>query len=288
MVLFVAGGFHQLTPWRIFHLLPLFKSQHVPSRWLYPAVAALACAAASGGERWLAQTGKRRALFEVLLGLSAAVVAVDVGLVARVPMAQSFVNPVPSLDGASQASAGAWSTLADKVQPFHVVHRLPPRGDYQPCLWDIATLPAVLDNVGTLECDTFPGLHSQERDEEGRMPGVGAWGEDDPQYRGEAYVAEGRGTASVIGWTPNAVEVRVEGAEPGDRVVLNQNWDPGWTADGAPSMPYNAAASSVLAAGSQTVRFRYWPPGLGAGLALFGFAFVGAALWLVGRREVEQ
>ena len=47
------------------HLPPACRSsssQHVPSRWLYPAVAALACAAVSGGERWLARAGERRAL----------------------------------------------------------------------------------------------------------------------------------------------------------------------------------------------------------------------------------
>jgi hypothetical protein len=271
MVLFVIGGFHQLTPWRIFHLLPVFHSQHVPSRWLYPAIAILACVAVSGGERWLGRAGSRRAFFEVALGVAAMAVAVDMGLVARMPIAQSFVSPVPP--------------LADSIAPFHVVHRLPPHPDYTPCLWDIATLPGVIDNVGTLECDTYQGLHTSQRNEDGRMPGVGAWGEDDPQYRGEVYVAEGRGTARILAWTPNVVDVAVEGAEAGERVVLNQNWDPGWTADGAPAAAYEDAVASVLRAPSQTVRFRYWPRSLGAGLAVFGLTLAVLAAWLLRRRE---
>jgi hypothetical protein len=274
MVLFVIGGFHQLTPWRLFHLLPLFKSQHVPSRWLYPAVLALACAAVSGGERWLARTGNRRALLEVVLGFTAVVVAVDMGLVARKPIAQSFVNPAP--------------TMEDQAPPFHMVHRLPPRDGYRTCLpEDVATLPGVFDNVGTLECDTYAGVHMSHRDEEGRMPGVGAWGADDAEYRGEAYVAEGGATARVVSWTPNDVEVEVDRARPGDRVVLNQNWDPGWAADGAPAIAYRDAVASVLSAPTQTVHFSYWPRPLGWGLALFAVTAGSVALWLLRRRETR-
>jgi hypothetical protein len=207
----------------------------------------------------------------VVLGFTAAIVALDMGLVARMPLAQSFVGSVPSLE--------------DKVTPFHVVHHLPPRENYPPRLWDIAALPAVLDNVGTLECDTFAGVHVTHRDEEGRMPGLGAWGEDDPEYRGETYVAEGDGTARVVAWTPNEIEVQVEGARAGDHVVLNQNWDNGWAADGVPAVAYRDAVASVIRAPTQTVRFRYWPRPLGAGLALCGITLAGVALWLTRRRE---
>jgi hypothetical protein len=274
MILFVIGGFHQLTPWRLFHLLPIIKSQHVPSRWLYAAVVALACVAVSGGERWLARAAERRGFFEVVLGFAAVLVAIDMGLVARMPIAQSFVNPVPALE--------------DRATPFHMVHRLPPREGYNAGLWDIATLPGVLDNVGTLECDTDNGLHFGQRDEEGRMPGLGAWGQDDAEYRGEAYVAEGGATATVVSWTPSDVEVRVDGAQPGDHLVMNQNWDPGWTADGAATAPYRDAVASALSAPSQTVRFRYWPRPLGLGLALFGVTAASVAFWLLRRREARQ
>jgi hypothetical protein len=271
MILFVIGGFYQLTPWRIFHLLPIFKSQHVPSRWLYVAVIALACAAVSGAERWLKTTGERRAFFEMVLGFVAAVVALDMGLVARMPIAQSFVNPVPSLQ--------------DSEPPFHVMHRLPPRPDYEPGLWDIATLPGVIGNVGTMECDTDNGLHGTLRDELGRMPGLGAWGADDPEYQGEAYVPEGGTKVTVVSWTPNEVEVRVDAARPGDHLVMNQNWDPDWTAEGAQAIAYRDAVATVLTAPGQTVRFRYWPRPMGAGLALFGVTVASVAVWLLRRRR---
>ena len=273
MIVFVIGGFHQLTPWRLFHLLPVFKSQHVPSRWLYTAVFAFACAAVAGAERWLDRAGEHRAFFEVVLGLLAVVVALDMGSVARMPLAQSFVNPVPS--------------LADSAPPFHMMSRLAPRADYNACLWDVATLPGVLDNVGTLECDTDNGLHITLRDEEGHMAGVGARGQDDPEYRGEVYVAEAGATATVVSWTPNEVDVHVAGGRAGDHLVMNQNWDPDWMADDAAAIAFHDAVATVLRGPDETVRFHYWPRPLGWGLALFGLTAGSVGLW-TRRRRAEQ
>jgi hypothetical protein len=193
------------------------------------------------------------------------------GVVARMPVAQAFVNPVPSLE--------------DKAPPFHMVHRLPPRDGYVPGLWDVATLPGVLDNVGTLECDTDNGLHITQRDEVGRMPGLGAWGEDDPEYLGEVYVPEGGAKATIVSWTPNEVIVHVEGARAGQHLVMNQNWDPEWSADGTPTVAFRDAVATVLSAPDQTVRFRYWPRPLGAGLALLAVTAIASAFWLRRRRE---
>jgi len=254
MVVLVIGGFHPLAPWRLLHLLPVFKSQHVPSRWLYPAVLVLGCAAASGGERLLGRAAGRRAVFEALLGVAALCCAIDLGLVAREPLAEAFVNPAPQ--------------MADEVTPFHIVHKLPPRADYRTNLWDIATLPGIIDNVGTMECVTFAGYHETQRDMFGRMPGLGAWGEGDPDYRGEAYVAEGEGSAAVVSWTPNEVVVSVHGARAGEHVVLNQNWDPGWTADGVPAVAVHDAVGAAVLADVETVRFRYRPRTWNLGLAL--------------------
>ncbi|MGH7295291.1 MAG: hypothetical protein ACRELB_10170, partial [Polyangiaceae bacterium] len=254
MLSFVLGGFHPLTPWRLLHLLPVFKSQHVPSRWLYAAVIFLACAGASGAERWLRRRGARRPVLEAALGVGALALAVQMGTVARQPLAQSFVNPSPSPHSPSAA--------------FHVVHRLPPQPDYVAGLWDVATLPGVLDNVGTLECDTDNGLHITHRNPEGRMPGVGAYGDNDPDYRGEAYVAERAATARVVSWTPNEVEVQVEGAKPGDHIVLNQNWDAGWNAGTVAAVSYRDAVSTIATSGSETVRFHYWPRTFVFGLAI--------------------
>jgi hypothetical protein len=272
MLSFVLGGFHPLTPWRLLHLLPVFKSQHVPSRWLYPSLVFLACAAVSGAERWLRGKQEGRPRIEALLGIAAMALAFQMGTVAREPLAQSFVNPVP--------------VAHDPATPFHVVHRLPPRPDYVRGLWDVATLPGVLENVGTLECDTDNGIHVTHRNPEGRMKGVGAYGDGDTEYRGEAYDAERVATASIVSWTPNAVDVRVEGARPGDHIVLNQNWDPGWRAGERPAVSYEDAVATVATSSTQTVRFRYRPRSFAWGLAVAAVT-VGAIAFALMRRRRE-
>jgi hypothetical protein len=113
------------------------------------------------------------------------------------------------------------------------------------------------------------------------MAGLGAFAVEDPDYRGEAYVAErGGATAVVSSWSPNAVEVRVDGADPGDHVVLNQNYDPGWRADGQPAVPYRDAVAAVATARSQTVRFAYAPRSAWIGLGAFvvTLVIIGVAL----------
>jgi hypothetical protein len=273
MFSFVAlAGPHPITPWRLLHLLPLFKSQHVPARWLYASVTVLACCAVSGADRWLRGNSTLRPGIEALLGFVAVALALDMGTVSRDALAQSFVHPSPAVPVA--------------VGSFHIVHRLAPRADYTAGLWDVSTLPGVLENVGTMECDTDNGLHTGHRDPEGRMPGVGAYADNDPDYRGEAYVVEHVASATVVSFTPNEVEVHVEGAQPGDHVVLNQNWDPGWTANGVPTIALRDAVATVLPEGSGSVIFRYRPPALWLGLVscmLTLAAIAGALFWA--RRE---
>jgi hypothetical protein len=262
MVSFFIGGFHPLTPWRLLHLLPFFKSQHVPQRWLTPAVVLLACAGVSGLDRWLSERGPRRPLYEGILSFAAVALAIQMGTVSRDSMVQSFVYPAP---------------VAHQEQAFHIVHRLPPRPDYIPELWDVASLPGVVENIGTLECVTDNGYHVTRHDDEGRMHDMGAYSDSDPEYRGEAYVAERNAPASIVSWTPNAVDVRVDGAEPGDHVVLNQNWDAGWTADGVPTVAYRDAVSAVARSASQTFHFRFAPRSLDWGVALFAMTMAAVA-----------
>ncbi len=270
MFSFFIGGFHPLMPWRLLHLLPIFKSQHVPQRWLYPSVMMLALAGISGVDQWLRRKGDRQPLYEAVLSVAAVALAIQMGTVSRGSMEQSFVYPAPT---------------PHQEATFHIVHRLPERPDYIPELWDVASLPGVIENVGTLECVTDNGLHVTRHDDEGRMPTVGAYGDNDPEYRGEAYVAERNAPAKIVSWTPNAVDVQVDGANPGDHIVLNQNWDAGWTADGEPTVAYKDAVSVVTPSASKTVRFRYAPRSLWWGIALFASTAVALAFALARPRS---
>ena len=258
--LLALGPFHAYAPWSIARQLPVLSSQAMPSRWLYVALLLAACAAAGGIEGLLARAARWRVGLEIALLALVAWVAIDIGKVARRPLAEQLVVAAP--------------TTPERDAPFVTETRLPASLRASDDASAPASLPAERANLGTIECDTFPGLSNfpglaaTVPAYEGRPSGVGARGRDDPDYRGEAYLVEGRGRATIAAWSPGAVELRVEGARPGDHVVLNQNWDPGWHVSGADAWSFHDSIAATLRGGSATVRFTYRPPFAWLGLLL--------------------
>lgn len=266
------GRFHRFAPWALMHdYLPIFESQHVPSRWLYPAVLMLVVAAAAVGERLLARQ-KRRGLLEIALVSIAAYVALDVGLEAQKPLVGAFARHM--------------QPLADSVGEFYQERRAPPNLRYDVSDWAPPNMPSMVANVGVLACGTFPGFDSYYRDKNDHTPGMGAKARGDADYRGEVHFASGAGRASVVSWSPNAVTVSYTGAQPGDVLVLNQNWDSGWHARGARTLAWADTVAARVDAGEGVVTFRYTPPFFWLGCSFLLFAVVG--LVLVRRRNVLE
>jgi hypothetical protein len=276
-VLFVVlslGPFHEYAPWTLVRQLPVLSGQAMPSRWIYLAVLATACAAAGASERLLAYAGRFRVGLELALVALVAWIGVDVTTVARKPLVDEMNAPVatgPEVSAAFVTETKLPGTLqvADLSTP--------------------ATLPAERANLGTIECNTFPGLSNFPGlaatlpEYDGRPSGIGARGRDDVDYRGEAFLLEGRGLARVVAWAPGAVTVQVEGARAGDHLVLNQNWDPGWSVGGADAWSYRNAIAATLKDGTATVRFRYgsWWSWLGL------IVFIGTVATLVAARRAR-
>jgi hypothetical protein len=168
--------------------------------------------------------------------------------------------------------------------PFHTEVHIPPSLAYQ-SEWVAPELTAVLANLGTTDCGTYPAFHNYFRDHQGHIPGLGAHGVADKEYRGEAYVAEGTGTAELVKFTPNEMTVAVHGATPGEHVVLNQNWDPGWSARGARTEALADQVSAVIQSPEQTFVFRYRPLAWWPGVAIFVGAIV-VVVWVSRRQRV--
>jgi hypothetical protein len=72
--------------------------------------------------------------------------------------------------------------------------------------------------------------------------------------------------------------VEVVGAAAGDRLILNQNFDPGWRVDGRPTEAYRDVIATVLTAPAGRLTFRFWPRGLTAGLWVLVLTLGGLAL----------
>jgi hypothetical protein len=108
--------------------------------------------------------------------------------------------------------------------------------------------PAVLANLGTL-------------DTAGPMSDVfepAACSSTSENYRGEAYLEETLGSASIEFFSPNRLRLRVQTAEPAT-LVVNQNYDPGWQSPTAPVVAAHGLISMSVPAGDHTVELHYRP-----------------------------
>jgi hypothetical protein len=76
-------------------------------------------------------------------------------------------------------------------------------------------------------------------------------------------------------WTPNSVTVAVSGAVPGDVVVLNQNFDPGWRVNGAAALNHEDTVAAPISQASQVFVFRYRPRPLAWSLFVFAITVGG-------------
>ncbi|MDP9034635.1 MAG: hypothetical protein M3O50_07485 [Myxococcota bacterium] len=268
------GSFDPHAPWPLLHHLPIFRSQHVPTRWQYPGLLLLITVSAATMERALRRSGMGRPFLEIVCVAVVAWAARDIGEVARQPVTHMFGNPGP--------------TFAESTGPFHTETRLPPELNFAP---DYAppSLPAEMTNIGTIDCGTFPGLNVYvPHDQSGHVPGLGAKGRGDPAYKGEVFVGEGKGVATFASWSPNAMTVQVHGARPGEHVVINQNWDPGWSANGKPALDMADTIAAELKGPDETVVFRYWPRFLNLGLAVFLATLAGLAYAYFRARNVAR
>jgi len=256
------GAFHRFAPWTLLHQVGLFRSQHVPTRWLYPALLLLGVAAAAAFGRSMAGLSQRRNVDLLLLG-GCLLLAVDIGGQASLPLGHAFWMRARPVQAATE---------------FEQYERAPRRLQYQRRDYAPEALPALLAGVGVLQCTMQASLNVwAPKAANGRPFGMGARGRDGADYRGEAFTASGAGTAKIVSFSPNEVVVEVTGARRGERLVLNQNFDPGWRINGEPSEPYREAISALLTAPNGRVTFRFWPRGLGFGLAVLAFTLASLA-----------
>lgn len=247
------GAFHDYAPWTLLHELPLYSSQHVPSRWLQPAVLLFAVVTAAVAERLLAHR-KSRLWLEIVLMAVLAFVAYDVSSQSRISLRSAFNMIMRPLTPA---------------ETYYQVKAVPPELQYDHHDYAPESMPAMLTGRGVIDCTMMPAQNVWgPRNEQGRIVGVGARGRDEADYRGEVFTNSGQGDVRFSTWSPNVMEVTYNNARPGDLLVLNQNWDPGWSVNGAPSQNEADRVAYVLPAASGTARFSFWPRGFSAGILL--------------------
>lgn len=258
------GAFHPDAPWTWLHEhAPVFRSQHVPSRFLYPAVLVLALVAAAGTGRFLTRHARRFPWLDAAAAVLVAALGLYIGTVSQLPMAQAM-----------------WMVPPDSIpagKPFHFEQQ--PPFQYKQRDWAGPMYLAMLGNTGVINCYGAPPFDR-----------IGARAVNAADYHGEVRVT-GKGTAKIVTWSPNHVVVDVEGADAGSLLVYNMNFDEGWRSDAGPVVSeQNAVATRLVALGAQgsaRVTLRYRPPGLGVGLLAAALA-VGALAWLRRRERSSE
>lgn len=225
------GAFHPLAPWALLHHLPVFASQHVPSRFHYPMLLMFGAAFVLVAGEYLAPKLARRPWLDVALLLPVALVAWDMARFSRTPFEQAF-----------------WMTAPEHIAkaPLFEQH-LRPQVQYVRRDWAEPALLAMFANKGIVKCyGVDPSF----------VPS--AVPVESSEYRGLAFV-DGPGSARVVEWTPDHAVVDVSGAEPGALVVYDMNYDPSWRADGKPALVENGLVAARLHAATERVTFRYFP-----------------------------
>ncbi len=244
------GGNRGASLFKLLHALPVFDSLRVPSRFLGPAMVAfglLAAAALRAGRDWVARARPTAARAgAVAAALVALGVAADVTLTNQGLLQQGIDPPLPE----GPASRDFFQN---------------PVASY----WRLPAFP--VEGTGTRGC--YVALDWK--------PAPELWLGHSPQ----AFVKPlGAGTVTATDWTPNRLDYDVRLSAPA-LVVINQNFDRGWRADGGepvgPFVTGAAALSDVRAhgvlavampAGTHHLIVRHRPTGLwlGGGLTLVG------------------
>ncbi|HWL88715.1 MAG TPA: hypothetical protein VNO21_23090, partial [Polyangiaceae bacterium] len=91
------------------------------------------------------------------------------------------------------------------------------------------------------------------------------------------------GTVTRTRWTPNAIDLRAELTQPG-RVLVNQNWHPGWRSSEGAVENDNGLLAVALPAGKHDFVVRFLPRAAVGGAAI-SLATLGVLLWLARRRR---
>lgn len=225
------GAFHPYAPWTLLHELPLFSSQHVPSRFHYPMLLMFGAAFVVYANEHLAPRLARRPWLDLLLLVPVALMAWDMARFSRTPFTQAF-----------------WMTAPSEIARAELFeqHALPPV-QYVRRDWAAPMLLAMFANEGVTRC-----YGVDPRFVPSAVP------VEAPEYRGLAFVL-GEGAARVTEWTPNHAVVEVSGAHPGDLLVYDMNYDASWRADGEPALDADGLVATRLTAAAERVTFRYFP-----------------------------
>lgn len=229
------------TPlWNIFQLIPFFNALHGPSRFAIPVVFMAALLAGR------ALSGIKLPRYAVLLIIL--VIALDLLTVSFPIVKDTFqIEPLP-ID----------SSKYDEY--IHIVVENP----------GITQYPNLLQNLDTVNC------YERVKPANQFMAQFDDSGNAFPQFIGNAYMAETNKTARIVSFSSN--EFVVDTNESGI-LVLNQNFLPGWKANGEKTGSYGGLVATETTGGITV--FSFTPPGFILGLLLTVVSLIAGLIFFI-------
>jgi hypothetical protein len=235
------GAFHPASPWALLHELPLFASQHVPSRFHYPMLLFLGAAFVIGIKEGLESRLRVRPWLDAALLVPVALFGWDLARYSRTPFEQAF-----------------WMRAPENIQRAEVFeHRMRSPVSYVARDWAEPALLPMFANVGVVRCYGVDPAFKPHVVPRGMR-----------NYRGTTFV-DGEGDADIVDWTPNRAVVELAGVTPGELVVYNMNYDASWRANGEAALSYRGLVAARAPATGTRIEFRYVPRTLAWSLPLF-------------------
>jgi hypothetical protein len=235
-------------PWWILRHLPVFNHLRVPSRFTIVAGMFMCVLIGVAVDTWASpaltawrESSRRARRTAVFVSGLALAFLVDAAQFNRLQWIQNFAGPPRKLDHAAE------------------FHQVPGNASLQ-----YLYPPA---NQGTLNCF-----------EETPIPISPALRTDLPsqEYLQDASL----GSVRRVHWSPNRIDLDVNTTRP-TTVIVNQNFGPGWRAQGGTLVSEDGLLAARVPAGRSAVTFSYLPPLLIPGLAISLVAALAAAAYVV-------
>jgi hypothetical protein len=265
MMLVSLGNFAAFSPWIILHRLPFFSGFQLPTRSLI--VFSFSVALLVGlylGMPW--RTTSKVATF--LVGVIALIMGIDLFSVSS-PIFREAPKPVaapvcfsrtpvkrvvPKLFYASSAATtGIGHSVVSLHQPFTQIN-VPGVQRFAHGAWSDQYLP-LLQNKGVVDAyETIPFERY-------------AHATTDKDYKGEFYFL-GKGKAVLLNWSPNKFKLHVMLQEK-DRLVVNQNFWPGWRASSGLLTQHEGLLAIDLLPGDYDIVISYLPNSFTLGIGIF-------------------
>jgi hypothetical protein len=225
------GNFAGWSPWKILHMLPFFASTRVPSRFVIFAVFSIAIIVGLSTNFFYQKFAKsviKKSFFLLLISL----IILDLILVGGKPFLHAFPNKP--------------AEVIRNPDFTQMIDMSPARGRSYSRMY-----VSFLGNYGTL--NAYDPINHTNFATAFNDPNL----TQDKTYHGEVYL-DGNGKASYKYWSPNKLIVDV-GAQNSTRLVINQNFDENWKANGKKAENFKGLLSAPVDASDEEVTFYYFP-----------------------------